>query len=65
MWILMATLCSSLEATSCQTQVYYKEVFLTEQKCNETVVVELPKLMEVFAFVSPLCLYIPLPGQTA
>ena len=63
MWILVATVCMNLEATSCETLVWIKEGFNTEKECAEAALANTPALTEVyqFAYVNPRCVFVPTP----
>ena len=63
MWLLIATVCSSLEVSSCHTLYWYKETFVSEDKCTEAGVTLAPALVAQYKFVNPRCIEIP--GQSA
>lgn len=63
MFLLVATVCAGLEASTCETQYYMERLFQTEKECALKAYEDIPKLNLVYSFVNARC--IKLPGQTA
>lgn len=63
MWILVATVCMNLDASSCDTLAWIKEGFISEEKCAEAAIANAPALSEVYGFqsVKTRCVFIPTP----
>ena len=63
MWILLATVCSTDAVDSCQTLVWLKQSFLTEDACMLKLEEQTPGLeAQGFTWVNPRCSIVP--GQT-
>lgn len=59
MWLLTATVCLSLDASSCSVLYFTEQTFTSEKACSIVGLEEFPKLTAQFAFVNPRCIEIP------
>lgn len=59
MWLLVATVCLTLDITSCETLYYTPQTFFTEEKCIAQMQIDLPAMNDRFVMVHPRCIEIP------
>ena len=59
MWILVAIVCQTPGAESCETLVWKKENFINEKQCAEVALKETPALASNYTFTVPRCIQVP------
>lgn len=58
MWVLIATVCTTLQADSCFSLAWTKTGFNSEKECAEAAITNTPALTS-FVYAAPRCVFIP------